>query len=123
MSFAPCDVANSDKIPLAFSGIISFWFYFHALFFKGSESGKTIVQRGVDEVAVQESANWDKRMSIMLVTVSGNKANYVRPIIVFAGKGTRITPAERAALSLMWYMLLLNWVTHGLALSQRFRGL
>ena len=33
----------------------------------------------------------------VLVTIFGNKQMYVKPIIVFAGKGTRITTAERAA--------------------------
>lgn len=47
-------------------------------------------------MAVMEAANWDKRMSTVLVTVFGNKQMHVKPIVVFAGKGTRITAAEKA---------------------------
>ena len=82
LSFAPEDVANSDEIPLSFSG---------------SDSRKTVTSKGVDDVAVQESANWDKRMSTVLVTIFGKKQRYVEPFIVFAGKETRITTPEASA--------------------------
>lgn len=80
MSFAPEDVANSDEIPLSFSG---------------SDGRKTITVKGSDDVAVLEAASWDKRMSTVLVTIFGNKEMYVKPIIVFFGKGSRITAAEK----------------------------
>ena len=53
--------------------------------------------RGVDDVALQETANWSKRMSTVLVTVFGNKAMHIKPIIVFHGKGTRVNAAEKSS--------------------------
>lgn len=47
---------------------------------------------GVDDVAVIENGNWDKRMSTVVVTVLMR----IKPVVVFFGKGRRISATERA---------------------------
>lgn len=61
----------------------------------GSDNRTTVTVRGAADVPVLENANWDKRMSTVLVTVFGNKQLHVKPIIVFAGKGTRVSAREK----------------------------
>ena len=80
--YQPKDIANMDQTPLQFV----------------LDDGKTYADKGSSEVwCVSGSSGLDKRQCSVELTIFSDGVPHVRPIVIFCGKGLRITCKEQEA--------------------------